>query len=102
MSYDVKSSKAEEFISHEEILATLDYANQNRHNAELISKIIDKASLLKGLTHREASLLLACDLPEQNKKIFDLAEQIKKDFYGNRIVLFVPLYLSNILHPETL
>ena len=72
MSYDVKSSKAEEFISQEEILATLDYANQNRHNAELISKIIDKASLLKGLTHREASLLLACDLPEQNKKIFDL------------------------------
>ena len=54
MSYDVKSSKAEEFISHEEILATLDYANQNRHNAELISKIIDKASLLKGLTHRNA------------------------------------------------
>lgn len=95
MSYDVKSSKAEEFISHEEILATLDYANQNRHNAELISKTIDKASLLKGLTHREASLLLACDLPEQNKKIFDLAEQIKKDFYGNRIVLFAPLYLSN-------
>ena len=95
MKYDVLSSKAEEFISHEEILATIEYANENKHNAELMSKALDKAEALKGLTHREASLLLACDIPEYNERIFKLAEQIKKDFYGNRIVLFAPLYLSN-------
>ncbi|MBQ8785553.1 MAG: [Alphaproteobacteria bacterium] len=95
MKYDVLSSKAEEFISHEEILATIEYANENKYNAELISKALDKAEALKGLTHREASLLLACDIPEYNERIFKLAEQIKKDFYGNRIVLFAPLYLSN-------
>lgn len=95
MTYDVKSPKAEEFISHEEILATIEYANQNKNNAELIAKVIEKAMALKGLSHREASLLLACEVPELNQKIFNLAEQIKKDFYGNRIVLFAPLYLSN-------
>lgn len=95
MKYDVLSPHAEEFISHEEILATIEYANQNSKNAELISQIIDKAEQLKGLTHREASVLLACELPELNQRIFNLAEQIKKDFYGNRIVLFAPLYLSN-------
>ena len=95
MKYDVLSSKAEEFISHEEILATVEYANANKNNAELISKALDKAEALKGLTHREASLLLACEIPEFNDRIFRLAEQIKKDFYGNRIVLFAPLYLSN-------
>ena len=95
MKYDVLSSKAEEFISHEEILATVEYANENKNNAELISKALDKAEALKGLTHREASLLLACEIPEFNDRIFRLAEQIKKDFYGNRIVLFAPLYLSN-------
>ncbi len=95
MTYNVKSPKAEEFISHKEILATLEYANQNRNNAELISEVLKKAKELKGLSHREASLLLACDVPELNQEIFGLAEQIKKDFYGNRIVLFAPLYLSN-------
>jgi len=95
MTYDVKSPKAEEFISHEEILATLEYAGQNRNNAGLIAEILKKAKELKGLSHREASLLLACEVPELNKEIFALAEQIKKDFYGNRIVLFAPLYLSN-------
>ena len=63
MKYDVLSSKAEEFISHEEILATVEYANANKNNAELISKALDKAEALKGLTHREASLLLACEIP---------------------------------------
>lgn len=95
MTYDVKSPKAEEFISHEEILSTLEYAEKNRNNAELIAGVIEKAKALKGLSHREASLLLACEVPELNKEIFALAEQIKKDFYGNRIVLFAPLYLSN-------
>jgi len=93
--YDLRSSKAEEFISHEEVLATLKYADENKNNAELIDDIIEKAKLRKGLSHREASVLLACDLPDKNDEIYALAKQIKNDFYGNRIVLFAPLYLSN-------
>lgn len=93
--YNPKSSKAEEFICHEEILATLEYAEKNKHNAELVDSIIEKARERKGLTHKEASVLLACDIEEKNQEIYKLAEQIKKDFYGNRIVLFAPLYLSN-------
>lgn len=87
--------QAEEFISHDEILETLDYAEKNKHNAELIDIILEKARQKKGLNHREASVLLACDLEDKNQEIYKLAEQIKKDFYGNRIVLFAPLYLSN-------
>ena len=93
--YNVKSLKAEEFICNEEILETLDYAEKNKNNIELIDKIIEKAKLRKGLSHREASVLLACEVPEKVQEMFELAEQIKKDFYGNRIVLFAPLYLSN-------
>ena len=95
MSYDPKSLKAEEFISHEEIQETLAYAEENKHNEALIDQIIEKAKLRKGLTHREASVLLNCDIEEKNQEIYKLAEQIKKDFYGNRIVMFAPLYLSN-------
>lgn len=93
--YNPNSLKAEEFICHDEIMDTLAYADTNKDNLELVDKIIEKAKLRKGLTHREASVLLACDNPEKNNEIFALAEQIKKDFYGNRIVLFAPLYLSN-------
>ncbi|HEY8421650.1 MAG TPA: [FeFe] hydrogenase H-cluster radical SAM maturase HydG [Thermoclostridium sp.] len=93
--YNPKSSKAEEFISHEEVLETLNYAEKNKNNAELVDSIIQKAKLRKGLSHREASVLLACELPEKNEELFELARQIKNDFYGNRIVLFAPLYLSN-------
>lgn len=93
--YDPKSTKAEEFISHDEILATLEYAAQNKRNAELIDSIIEKAKERKGLSHREASVLLECELEDRNQEIYALAEQIKKDFYGNRIVMFAPLYLSN-------
>ena len=93
--YDPKSRNAEEFINHEEILETLDYAEANKHNTELIDALIEKAKLRKGLSHREASVLLACDIEEKNEEIYRLAEQIKKDFYGNRIVMFAPLYLSN-------
>lgn len=93
--YDPKSSKAEEFISHEEVLETLAYAEKNKNDAALIDSIIEKAKLRKGLSHREASVLLACELPDKNEEIFTLANQIKNDFYGNRIVLFAPLYLSN-------
>ena len=93
--YDPKSLKAEEFISDEEIRETLDYAEKNKDNLELVDQIIEKAKLRKGLSHREASVLLACENEEKIKEIYDLAEQIKKDFYGNRIVMFAPLYLSN-------
>lgn len=95
MNYNPKSLKAEEFISHEEIQETLAYAEANKHNEELIDQILEKAKLRKGLTHREASVLLDCDIEEKNQEIYKLAEQIKKDFYGNRIVMFAPLYLSN-------
>ncbi len=93
--YNPKSLKAEEFINHDEILKTLDYAAKNKNNRELIEKIIEKAKLRKGLTHTEASVLLDCELEDLNQEIYKLAEQIKKDFYGNRIVMFAPLYLSN-------
>ncbi len=93
--YDPKSLKAEEFINDGEILDTLRYADENKDNMELIDSIIEKAKLRKGIDHREASVLLACDDPEKLKEIYALAEQIKKDFYGERIVMFAPLYLSN-------
>lgn len=93
--YDVYSKCADDFINHEEILKTLAYADENKNNLKLIDALIEKASLRKGLSHREASVLLACDDNERNQKIYTLAEQIKKDFYGNRIVMFAPLYLSN-------
>ncbi len=93
--YDPRSLKAQEFISHEEILATLAYARKNKENEELLQQIIDKARERRGLSHREAAVLLACEMEEKNQQIYALAEQIKKDFYGNRIVMFAPLYLSN-------
>lgn len=93
--YNVKSTKSELFMSHQEILDTLVYADENKDNLELINKILEKAKLKQGLTHREASVLLACSDETKNKEIYQLAKQIKKDFYGNRIVLFAPLYLSN-------
>ena len=101
--YNPKSLKAEEFINHEEILATLEYAEAHKNDKELIEKILEKARPKKGkmgyecqgLTHREASVLLACDDPEVIEKIYKIAEEIKLAFYGNRIVIFAPLYLSN-------
>ncbi len=93
--YNPKSHRAEEFICHEEVLDTLEYAQQNKNNIELIDKILAKAKLKKGLTHREAAVLLDCEIEEKNKEIYDLAMEIKQDYYGNRIVLFAPLYLSN-------
>ncbi len=93
--YDVKSLKAEEFISDEEIMDTLAYADKNKDNVSLINQILEKAKLKKGLNHREASVLLACDMPDKVQEMYDLAKQIKQDYYGNRIVLFAPLYLSN-------
>lgn len=93
--YDPKSLKAEEFISDQEIRDTLAYAEENKENYQLIDQILKKAEGRKGLNHREAAVLLACPDEKVTEKIFRLAEQIKKDFYGNRIVMFAPLYLSN-------
>ena len=93
--YNPKSHKAEEFINHEEVLDTLKYAQENKNNIELIDKILKKAKLGKGLTHREAAVLLDCEIDKKNQEIFALAQKIKEDYYGNRIVLFAPLYLSN-------
>ena len=102
-NYNPKSMHAEEFINDGEILETLEYAEQNKHNAALIDEILEKARPKKtatgcvcaGLTHREASVLLACDIPEKVEEIYKIAEEIKLAFYGNRIVIFAPLYLSN-------
>ncbi len=93
--YNPKSNNADEFISHDEILDTLKFADENKNNINLINEILDKAKQGKGLTHREASVLLACEDDNKNKEIFELAKKIKQDYYGNRIVLFAPLYLSN-------
>ena len=103
--YDPKSLIADEFINDAEIRATLEYAEANKRNVELIDEILEKARPVKnengsgctcrGLTHREASVLLACDLPDKIERIYEIAEEIKLAFYGNRIVLFAPLYLSN-------
>ena len=101
--YDPKSLCADKFISHEEILDTLKYAEENKDNVALIDRILEKArprvtekgTVCSGLTHREASVLLVCEIPEKVEEMYALAEEIKKAFYGNRIVMFAPLYLSN-------
>ena len=93
--YDVNSTHPDEFIDHEEIMETLAFAEENKHNETLIDEILEKARKRKGLSHRDAAVLLDCDIEEKNQEIYRLAEQIKKDFYGNRIVMFAPLYLSN-------
>lgn len=93
--YKADSKIAEEFIDHQEILDTLEYAHNNKSNRALIEQLIDKAAQFKGLSHREAALLLECDQPDLTERIFRLAQEIKHKFYGNRIVMFAPLYLSN-------
>jgi 2-iminoacetate synthase len=93
--YNIKSKIATEFIDDEEIMDTLTYAKKNKNNRELISSLIERAKDCKGLTHREAAVLLECDLEDENEKMFKLAKKIKQKFYGNRIVMFAPLYLSN-------
>lgn len=101
--FDPKSLRAEEFINDEEIRETIAYAEANKHNIELINSLLEKAAPKRsgngvtcaGLTHREASVLLACDIPEVTERLYKLANDIKLAFYGNRIVMFAPLYLSN-------
>lgn len=93
--YNSKSKIAEEFINHEEIIESIEFGRKNSKNKELITEIIEKAKLMKGLSHREASVLLMCELEDKNEEIFKLAKEIKLKYYGKRIVLFAPLYLSN-------
>ena len=93
--YNPKSKVATEFIDDQEILDTIAYAKQNKSNRVLIQQIIEKAKAYKGLSHRDAAVLLECDLEDENEKMFSLAKEIKQKFYGNRIVMFAPLYLSN-------
>lgn len=95
MIYNPKSHKAEEFISHEEIVATMAYAAENRANRPLIESIVERAADGRGLSHREAALLLECELDDLNERMYALAREIKQRIYGNRIVMFAPLYLSN-------
>ena len=93
--YDPKSLKATEFIDDQEIQDTLAYAEANKSNRELIQSLIDRARDCKGLTHREAAVLLDCDQEDLNEQMYTLAKEIKQKIYGNRIVMFAPLYLSN-------
>ena len=95
MGYNMKSMKAEEFINDEEILESLAYAKKNKDNQSLINEILEKAKKAKGISHKEAAVLMECDIPEVNDQIKELAKEIKQKFYGNRIVMFAPLYLSN-------
>ena len=93
--YKVDSPDAVDFINHQEIIETLEYARAHRNDRELIRNLIEKARFCKGLTHREAAILLECAEEDLTKEIFHLAKEIKQKFYGNRIVMFAPLYLSN-------
>ena len=93
--YDMNSMTAEEFINDEEINDCLTYASQNKNNRQLIDQILEKAANMKGISHREAAVLLECELDDEIEKMFALARAIKNRFYGNRIVMFAPLYLSN-------
>ena len=93
--YQANANAAADFLNDEEIRKTLQYTEENKSNRTLVREILAKAAEEKGLTHREASVLLACDLKEENRELLALAKKIKQDFYGNRIVLFAPLYLSN-------
>ena len=93
--YNPSSPHAEEFIDHAEVLATLEEAAAESGNRARVTAILEKAALCKGLTHREAAILMDCDEPDLEEKIYALASDIKRRFYGNRIVLFAPLYLSN-------
>lgn len=101
--YNPKSSKAEEFIDHQEILDSLKFADEHKEDKAYIKSLLEKAKPQKtkngvhceGLTHREASVLLACEDEEIIHQMYELAKDIKKQFYGERIVMFAPLYLSN-------
>lgn len=93
--FNPKSRVADEFINDAEILESLAYADENKNNKKVVDAILQKAREMKGITHREAAVLLECELEEENEEIERLAKEIKERFYGKRIVMFAPLYLSN-------
>ncbi|MBQ3984798.1 MAG: [Bacteroidales bacterium] len=93
--YNPTSSHADDFINHDEILESLAEASRESGNHARVLEILEKAAKCKGITHREAAILMACNDPEIEESIYNLASEIKHKFYGNRIVLFAPLYLSN-------
>ena len=93
--YNKASRVAEEFIDHNEILDTIAYANEHKNDLTLVNELLDRAKDCKGLSHREAAVLLLCEDEGVREKMFALASEIKQKFYGNRIVMFAPLYLSN-------
>ncbi len=93
--YNASSKRSEEFINHEEILASIQYARENKNNRPYIESLIERAADCRGLNHREAMVLLECEEPDLVERMFHLAREIKQKFYGNRIVMFAPLYLSN-------
>lgn len=93
--YDKGSKQAARFIDREEIERTMRYAREHRDDRALIGAILDKAEAARGITHEEAAVLLECCDAELQERIFSLARKIKRQLYGNRVVLFAPLYLSN-------
>lgn len=93
--YNLNSKKPEEFINDQEIKKTIEFAIYNKNNKSLIEKILEKARKIKGLNHKEALILLLCEIKEKNLEIFELAKKIKNVIYGKRIVLFAPLYIAN-------
>ena len=93
--YNSTSKKAEEFINHEKILETLEYAEAHKDDLEMMNQILEKGRKYQGLSYKEAMTLLECEDPEIIQQIFALGKEIKEHFYGNRIVMFAPLYLSN-------
>ena len=95
IKYQVNSPRADEFIHDGEIMATLEYAKEHRNDKAMVDEILTRAAERKGLSHRDAAVLLESDDPEIVERIFKLAREIKNHIYGNRIVMFAPLYLSN-------
>ncbi|MBR2866912.1 MAG: [Alistipes sp.] len=93
--YNVKSEHAAEFIHDGEIRATLEYAREHRNDKALIEEILTKAEQGNGISHREAAVLIEVDDKEIEERMYDIARRLKQRIYGNRIVMFAPLYLSN-------
>lgn len=93
--YDIKSEHAAEFIHDGEIRATLEYARKHHDDKVLIEEILNKAERGKGLSHREAAVLIEVNDKAVEERMYAIARRLKERIYGNRIVMFAPLYLSN-------
>ena len=93
--YNSISKKAEEFINDAKIRETLAFAEAHKDDLALMNNILEKGREYRGLSYAEAATLLECEDPDIIRQIFELGKEIKEHFYGNRIVMFAPLYLSN-------